>query len=88
MKVFVLDKEKKPLMPCSNRKARILLKEKKAKIFDKRPFTIQLLHNTSKYKKEIVLGVDTGYKHLGIATNSGENVLIKGTINHRNDIKD
>ncbi|MTU12336.1 RRXRR domain-containing protein, partial [Parasutterella excrementihominis] len=30
MKVFVLNKRGKPLMPCSPAKARLLLKEKKA----------------------------------------------------------
>ncbi len=39
MLVFVLNKHGKPLMPCKPRKARILLKEKKAKIVSYEPFT-------------------------------------------------
>ena len=33
-------------MPCSPRKARILLKQQKAKIVDYEPFTIQLCYAT------------------------------------------
>ena len=33
-------------MPCSQRKARLLLQERKAKIIDYKPFTIQLLQAT------------------------------------------
>lgn len=40
MIVYVINKERKPLMPCKPRKTRILLKEDKAKIINKTPFTI------------------------------------------------
>ncbi|WKB36959.1 RRXRR domain-containing protein [Terrilactibacillus sp. S3-3] len=40
MIVFVINKHGQPLMPCQPRKARILLKEKKAKIVKRQPFTI------------------------------------------------
>ena len=36
----------KELMPCSNRKARLLLKDGKAKIYQYDPFTIQLCYAT------------------------------------------
>lgn len=39
MKVYVLNKHSKPLMPCSQRKARLLLRDKKAKVIKKYPFT-------------------------------------------------
>ncbi|NSE45845.1 hypothetical protein G4358_00665 [Dorea formicigenerans] len=35
-----------PLMPCTQRKARILLKEGKAVIYKYNPFTIQLTHGS------------------------------------------
>ena len=41
-RVFVLNMRGEPLMPTTQRKARILLKEKKAKIVKYNPFTIQL----------------------------------------------
>lgn len=36
----------KELMPCSNRKARLLLKDGKARIYQYDPFTIQLCYAT------------------------------------------
>lgn len=73
-------------MPCSQRKARLLLKEGKAKIVGYKPFTIQLLHATGETTQEIHLGVDTGAKHIGIAATSGNKVLVKGEIELRDDI--
>ena len=69
MLVYVLNKHGKPLMPCSPRKARILLKEGKAKPVKGKTgyFTIQLLYGSSGYKQEIVVGIDTGAKRVPIA---------------------
>ena len=41
MLVYVLNKHGKPLMPCKPSKARKLLKQGKAKITQREPFTIQ-----------------------------------------------
>ena len=87
MLVFVLNKHGEPLMPCNNRKARLLLKEKKAKIVKYKPFTIQLLYGSSGYKQETKLGVDVGAKHIGIAITSDDKVLMKGQIDLRQDVK-
>ena len=73
-------------MPCSNRKARLLLKNKKAKIVNYKPFTIQLLYGSSSYKQETNLGIDVGSKHIGVAITSGNNVLAKGQIDLRQDV--
>ena len=51
-------------MPCSQRKARILLKEGKAVINKYNPFTIQLTYATGETKQECHIGVDTGRKIL------------------------
>ena len=40
MRVFVLDKNRKPLDPCHPAKARKLLKSGKAKVLRRYPFTI------------------------------------------------
>jgi len=86
MVVFVINKHGEALMPCSTRKARLLLKEEKAKIVDYKPFTIQLLYGSSGYKQETRLGIDVGSKHVGVAITSGNNVLAKGQIDLRQDI--
>lgn len=87
MLVFVLNKNGQAIMPCSSRKARLLLKENKAKIVGRVPFTIQLLFGSSGYVQETNLGVDTGAKYIGIAITMGNRVLIKGQITLRQDIK-
>ena len=74
------------LMPCSQRKARLLLKEGKAKIVGYKPFIIQLLQATGETTQDVHLGVDTGAKHIGIAVASGNKVLTKGEIELRDDI--
>ena len=63
MLVFVINKHGKPLMPCFPRKARLLLKSKKAKIVNYKPFTIQLLYGYSGYSQGTNLGIDIGSKH-------------------------
>lgn len=87
MLVFVLNKHGEPLMPCKPRKARMLLKEKKAKIVSYEPFTIQLLYGSSGYKQETTIGIDTGAKNIGIAIKSQNKIIAKGEIELRGDIK-
>lgn len=67
-------------MPCSNRKARLLLKEEKAKIIGYKPFTIQMIVPTGEAIQEVHLGIDTGAKYVGVAVTSGTKVLAKGEI--------
>jgi len=56
-------------MPCSPRKARILLQKGKAKPVKGKTgyFTIQLLYGSSGYRQGIVVGIDTGAKRVPIA---------------------
>jgi hypothetical protein len=76
------------LMPCSNRKARLLLKQKKAVIIKYNPFTIQLTYATGETSQPISIGVDTGAKFIGIAITSQEHVSAKAEITLRDDIKE
>ena len=46
------------LMPCTQRKARLLLKQGKAKIVGYKPFTIQLTYATGEAKQAIHVGID------------------------------
>lgn len=86
MRVFVKNMRDKALMPCSQRKARLLLKEGKAKIINYKPFTIQLLYPTGEATQKVHLGVDTGAKHIGIAVTSNDKILAKGEIELRDGI--
>jgi len=75
-------------MPCTPRKARILLKEGKGKIIQYNPFTIQLTIPTGETVQQVSIGVDTGAKNIGIAITSEEKVLGKAEIELRSDIKE
>jgi hypothetical protein len=68
-------------MPCSARKARVLLKEGKAKPISREPFKIQLLYGSSGYKQPITLGVDSGYKYIGYSAVTKKTELMGGTFN-------
>lgn len=76
--VYVLNKNGNPLMPTKNFvKVRILLKQGKAKVVSRYPFTIQLTYNTSNYVQLITLGVDAGRKHIGFSATTKTDVLFE-----------
>jgi N6-L-threonylcarbamoyladenine synthase len=77
-----------PLMPCSPRKARILLKEGKARVVKRAPFTIQLTIATGEAKQEITLGVDAGSKYIGISATTDKEELFSAEVELRSDIVD
>ena len=86
MLVYVLNKEENPLMPTKPAVARILLKEGKAKVKRTCPFTIKLLGETTEYTQEVVVGMDTGSKVIGIACVSNGKVLYKAETYIRQDV--
>ncbi|WP_230322555.1 MULTISPECIES: RRXRR domain-containing protein [Bacillus] len=51
-------------MPCRNRKARLLLKQGKAKIAKYTPFTIQLLYATGETVQPVTIG--SSYKSVSL----------------------
>jgi len=87
--VFVLDTNKKPLSPCHEAVARKLLKQGKAAIFRRYPFTIILKKavDDTDNKQEYRLKIDYGSKHTGLAILQNNNVIWLGQIDHRTDIK-
>ena len=84
--VYVLNQRGKPLMPCSSRKAKMLLKEEKAKVAGRSPFTIQLTIATGEARQDIALGVDCGYSHVGLSAVSSKQELFSAEVNLRGDI--
>ena len=86
MFVYVLNKNGEALMPCKPQKARKLLKNGKAKVVDRTPFTIQLLYGSSGYKQDINLGVDAGSKYIGLSATTEKNELFKAEVELRQDI--
>ena len=86
MFIYVLNKNGKPLMLCKPRKARLLLKNGKAKVVNRTPFTIQLLYGCSGYKQPVNLGVDAGSKYIGLSATTKQKELFKATVELRQDI--
>ena len=75
-------------MPCSPAKARLLLKEKKAIVARRTPFTIQLTIATGEAKQPVSLGVDAGYKHVGLSASTEKAELYASEVELRQDVSD
>lgn len=84
--IYVLNIEGQPLMPCKEAKARKLLKQNKAKIYKREPFTIQLLFVCENQTQDITLSVDAGSKHIGLSATTKEKELYAADVELRNDI--
>jgi len=87
LRVPVLNMRGEPLMPTTPRKARILLKQGKARVVSRTPFVIQLLYPTGENKQDITLGIDAGYSTIGYSAVTAKRELIAGELELRDDIK-
>jgi len=67
MAVFVLDKCKKPLMPTSEKRARLLLQRGRAVVIKMYPFTIRLKDREGGEVQPIRIKIDPGSRATGIA---------------------
>ena len=69
VKVFVLDKDHKPLMPTTPARARRILKKGRARVHKLHPFTIRLVDRTLADSKvqSVLVKIDPGSKETGIA---------------------
>jgi hypothetical protein len=85
--VYVISQDEKPLMPCSNAIARLLLKQGKAKVRKREPFTIKLTYETTNYTQDLTLGVDTGSGTIGTAVSKDNgDIVYMSEVIVRNDI--
>lgn len=86
-RVFVLDHNKQPLMPCHPARARKLLKNGKAAVLKRYPFTIIMTHRVGGDLQPIEVKFDPGSRTTGIALighfDRGSEVLWAGNLNHR-----
>ena len=87
MSVFVLDKTKKPLMPCSEKRARLLLERGRAVVARMQPFTIRLKYRAGGVTQPVRVKIDPGSKASGVAlvreAPDGQHVLWLAEIQHR-----
>jgi hypothetical protein len=88
--VYVLDINGQPLMPTDRYgKVKHLLRQGKAVVVKRCPFTIRLLYVTTAYTQKLTLGVDTGSGTLGAAVlDEKRNVVYMSKVIVRNDITD
>lgn len=88
--VYVLDKNGQPLMPTNRHgKVKHLLKQGKAKVVKRCPFTIKLLYESTNHTQNLTLGVDTGSGTLGTAVSDDNgNIVYMSKVVVRNDITD
>jgi len=86
-RVFVLDHNKQPLMPCHPARARKLLKKGKAAVYRRYPFTIIMTHRVGGDLQPIEIKFDPGSRTTGIALighfDRGLEVIWAGNLNHR-----
>ena len=89
MFVYVISKTGQPLMPTRRfGNVRRLLKNKQAKVIRRCPFTIRLLYEPkTEIIQEVVLGQDTGSKHVGTACVANNKVLYQSQVQLRTNIK-
>lgn len=92
-RVFVLDSNRQPLMPCHPARARELLRKGKAAVFRRYPFTIILQGREGGETQPIALKIDPGSKQTGLALvadfQRGKRVIWAAVLEHRGQqIKD
>lgn len=79
--VYVLNQSGKPLMPCSARKARVLLKKKEAHVVRTNPFfVIQLDKESGNQVQGCSLGIDSGSKNVGFSVVTAKKEIVCGTL--------
>lgn len=86
--VFVLDTDRKPLMPCRPARARRLLRDGKAAVYREQPFTIILNRRVDPNPQSVEFKVDPGSKTTGMALvgsfpDQGRVVLWAANLAHR-----
>lgn len=85
--VYVLNQDNSKLMPCKPAKARKLLQSGRARVVERKPFTIKLNWQCEGVVQITTLGIDKGSHVSGFSVVGLGKVLICGDIHHRKDIK-
>ncbi|TXT67224.1 MAG: HNH endonuclease [Promethearchaeota archaeon] len=88
MQVYVLNEDGTPLMPCVPVIARLLLKEGKARVVMRCPFTVMLTyHPATEHVQPLTLGQDAGSIVMGVGvTDEQGNVYYASEVEVRHDI--
>ncbi len=87
--VPVLDKDKKPLMPCTEKRAKKLMESGKAKPYWCKGIFCIILQDEpkSRYMQDIVVGIDPGSKFEGLTVKSEAHTLLNVQTEAKTDVK-
>ena len=86
--VYVISHTGKALMPTNHHgKVKHLLREGRARVVRREPFTIQLLYDNTEYTQPVTLGVDAGTIHVGLSATTESNELFAAEVTLRRDIQ-
>lgn len=85
--VYVLSKQGKPLMPCSQAKSKRMFKGGKAHVVKRMPFTIQLNFECEEKTQPVICGIDPGYSNIGFSCRTETKELISGEVKLDNHTK-
>lgn len=86
--VFVLDTDRRPLMPCSSARARILLHRGRAAVFRRFPFTVILTRQIAGPQTQTLrVKIDPGSKTTGLAivNDAAGSVTFAAELRHRGE---
>ena len=86
LRVPVLNMRGKPIMPMRPKKVRVFLKEDKALVVQRSPFTIQLKYPSGETKQALKLGIDAGYTTIGFSIVTEKSELLSGELTLRKRI--
>ena len=87
--VYILDTDNNPLMPTERHgHVRRLLRDGKACVVRRTPFTIKLNYQTTTYVQEVSLGIDAGTQHIGVSATTNSKELFSSEVMLRKDIVD
>lgn len=76
MAICIIDNHGEPLMPTTRYGIiRHLLKDGKAIIVCRNPFTVQLLYDATSYTQPVEICVDSGYEHVGVSIKTEDKEL-------------
>ncbi len=91
--VLVLDKRQKPLMPGTEKRARLLLERRRAVVYTMAPFTIRMTDRTAEASRfqPLQAKVDPGSKQTGVAIRldgaQGSQAIFFRIVVHRTNLK-
>ena len=85
--VYVINKDGHPLMPMTRcGKVRRMLNNKRAKVVQRDPFTIQLLYETTDFVQSVDLGIDAGSQTVGVSACTEGREVYAAEVENRTDV--